>query len=75
MLAAAWRLVGQTLEGIADDLGGIDSAVRAQLKNDEEFRNTYLELYDFVTTLVRLGQEQFALLATSTSKTVLHQSR
>ena len=70
MLAAAWRLVGQTLDSIADDLGGDDSRVRELLKKDADFRDMYLELYEFVTNLVRACQEQFALLAT-TSSTVL----
>ena len=67
MLASGWRIVGQALDGIAEDLGGDDSRVRNMLKTDADFRNVYCEVYDFVVTLVRACQEQFALLATTSS--------
>lgn len=68
MLASAWRLVGQTLEGIADELGDQDNRIREKLQKDTEFRNLYLELRDHVNKLVDAAQSQFALLATTARK-------
>lgn len=71
MLASAWRLVGQTLEDIADELGGNDNKLRAKLQKDPDFRARYLELYDHVNKLVDVGQNKFALLATTARESSL----
>ena len=68
MLTSAWRLVGMTLEDIADDLGGVDSRVRERLEKDVQFRTRYLELYDLAGKLADAGQNKFALLATTARK-------
>ena len=73
MLAAAWRLTGQILEEIADELGDQDSRIREKLQKDTEFRNLYLELRDHVGKLVEAAQSQFALLATTARKLHLAQ--
>ncbi|KAJ3558020.1 hypothetical protein NM688_g1154 [Phlebia brevispora] len=64
MLASGWRLVGQTMEDIADAIGE-DSRIKEKLTKDPYFRNLYLELRDHVDQLVVVEQQQFALLATT----------
>ncbi|KAF8348288.1 hypothetical protein F5887DRAFT_880568 [Amanita rubescens] len=65
MLAAGWRIVRDTLiefavSGLADD------NVKTKLKNNHQFRQRYLTLYDMVGILVHLSQSQTSVLATTT---------
>jgi len=65
MLAAGWRVVRDTLiefavSGLADD------NVKTKLKNNHQFRQRYLTLYDMVGILVHLSQSQTSVLATTT---------
>ncbi|GBE81159.1 hypothetical protein SCP_0308850 [Sparassis crispa] len=64
MMAAAWRLVVETLSDLAEE-GLEDSPVKSQLKKSAGFRGRYLVLYDIVNTLAQAAQAKFALLATT----------
>ncbi|KAJ6500171.1 hypothetical protein C8R47DRAFT_1211730 [Mycena vitilis] len=65
MLASAWKIVSDTLHDLEDE-GLDDSAVKMQLKNDAAIRSKYLFLFHFVNTLVKMTQERFSVLATTT---------
>ncbi|KAG6831829.1 hypothetical protein H0H87_003748 [Tephrocybe sp. NHM501043] len=55
MLAAAWRLVSQTLAQLAVD-GVTDASIKSQLQNNMGIRSRYLNLYDLVNQLAASDQ-------------------
>ena len=64
MLASAWNIVSVTLNGFAmDDLN--DSNIKTTLRDDRDFRERYLVLYDMVNILVNMCQDKFSVLATA----------
>jgi hypothetical protein len=65
MLASAWKIVADTLHDLEDE-GLSDNNVKTQLKNNEALRSKYLFLYHFVTIVVKMMQERFSVLATTT---------
>ncbi|KAF7361625.1 hypothetical protein MVEN_00505800 [Mycena venus] len=65
MLASAWKIVADTLHDLEDE-GLTDLNVKTMLKNNESLRSKYLSLYHFVNILVKLTQERFSVLATTT---------
>ncbi|KAG6866749.1 hypothetical protein C0991_011408 [Blastosporella zonata] len=65
MLAAAWKLVSETLAQLALD-GVTDASIKLQLKNNVGIRTRYLVLYDLVNELVNISQSKFSVLATTT---------
>ena len=65
MLASAWNIVSVTLNGFAID-GLTDSNIKVKLKDDKDFRQRYLVLYDMVNILVNMCQDKFSVLATAT---------
>lgn len=67
MLASAWKIVSDTLHDLEDE-GLTDLNVNTQLKNNAALRSKYLFLYHFVTALVKMTQERFSVLATTTRK-------
>jgi hypothetical protein len=64
MLASAWRIVSETLNGLAID-GLTDKNVKTKLKNDPNLRARYLVLFDIVKILVKMDQDRFSVLATT----------
>lgn len=64
MLASAWRIVSETLNGLAID-GLTDKNAKTKLKNDSALRARYLVLFDIVKVLVKLDQDRFSVLATT----------
>ena len=67
LLASAWRLAGAMLmdiKQVAEDT----STIKAALREDIQFRNDYLVLYDLVNVIVNVNQQRFALLATTARK-------
>lgn len=67
MLASAWKIVSDTLHYLEDE-GVTDQNVRTQLKNNQEIRSKYVFVYNFVNTLVKMIQERFSVLATTTRR-------
>lgn len=67
MLAAAWRMVGETLQEL-EEQGLDDSTAREDLKKNEKMRSRYLLLFDTVNVLAQASQERLGLLATSSGK-------
>ncbi|KAF7315679.1 hypothetical protein MIND_00083500 [Mycena indigotica] len=67
MLAAAWKLVADTVHDLEDMGLRDDMDIKTQLKNDPELRIKYIALYTFVVnTLVKFLQDRFSVLATTT---------
>lgn len=64
MLASAWRIVSDTLNGLAID-GLTDKNAKTKLKNDPNLRARYLVLFDIVKILVKMDQDRFSVLATT----------
>ncbi|KAJ7647049.1 hypothetical protein FB45DRAFT_892185 [Roridomyces roridus] len=66
LLASAWRIVSDTLHDLEDE--NLPDAAEAQLhlKRDEALRNKFVFLYQFVSSLVKMTQERFSVLATTT---------
>lgn len=63
MLASAWNIVSVTLNGFAIDVD--DSNIKTKLRDDKDFRQRYLVLYDMVNILVNMCQDKFSVLATA----------
>jgi hypothetical protein len=63
MLASAWNIVSVTLNGFAMD-GLADTNIKKKLRDDKDFRQRYLVLYDMVNVLVNMCQDKFSVLAT-----------
>ncbi|KAF7980729.1 hypothetical protein HWV62_36739 [Athelia sp. TMB] len=64
MLASAWSIILGTLGELKlDGLG--DRTAQADLKKNEDLRARYLVLYDMVCKLAEIGQQKFAVLATT----------
>ena len=64
VLASAWDIVSVTLNGFAID-GIDDSNIKTKLRDDKDFRQRYLVLYDMVNILVNMCQDKFSVLATA----------
>ena len=64
MLASAWNIVSDTLNGFAID-SLTDKNIKAKLKDDKDMRERYLVLYDMVNILVNMCQVRFSVLATT----------
>lgn len=64
MLASAWNIVSDTLNGFAID-GLTDSNIKKKLRDDTDIRRRYLVLYDMVNILVNMCQDKFSVLATA----------
>ena len=64
MLASAWNIVSDTLNGFAID-GLTDKNIKTKLKDDHDLRKDYLVLYDMVNNLVNMCQVKFSVLATT----------
>jgi hypothetical protein len=65
MLASAWKIVSDSLDALAID-GVSDSNIKMKLKSDPHIRERYLVLYDMVNVLVKMSQDRFSVLATTT---------
>ena len=65
MLASAWNIVSDTLNGFAIE-GLTDKNIKTKLKDDKDMRQRYLVLYDMVNILVNMCQIKFSVLATTT---------
>jgi len=65
MLASAWKIVSDSLNALAVD-GVSDRNVKMKLKNNPDIRERYLVLYDMVNVLVKMSQDRFSVLATTT---------
>jgi hypothetical protein len=65
MLASAWKIVSDSLNALAVD-GVLDGNVKMKLKNNPDIRERYLVLYDMVNVLVKMSQDRFSVLATTT---------
>lgn len=65
MLASAWKIVSDSLNALAVD-GVLDRNVKMKLKNNPDIRERYLVLYDMVNVLVKMSQDRFSVLATTT---------
>ena len=64
MLASAWNIVSDTLNGFAID-GLTDRNIKTKLRDDKDIRQRYLVLYDMVNILVNMCQDKFSVLATA----------
>lgn len=64
MLASAWNIVSDTLNGFAID-GLTDRNIKSKLRDDNDIRQRYLVLYDMVNILVNMCQVKFSVLATT----------
>lgn len=64
MLASAWRIVSETLNGLVID-GLTDRNAKTKLKSDPALRTRYLVLFDIVKILVKMHQDRFSVLATT----------
>jgi hypothetical protein len=64
MLASAWNIVSDTLNGFAID-GLTDKNIKSKLRDDTDIRQRYLVLYDMVNNLVNMSQVKFSVLATT----------
>ena len=72
MLASAWNIVSDTLNGFAID-GLTDKNIKSKLRDDTDIRQRYLVLYDMVSNLVNMSQVKFSVLATTARTfTVFH---
>lgn len=65
MIASGWRIVLDTLRGLAKS-GLKDSTALAQLQQNPSLCSRYLALCDILNILVNLAQIHFSVLATTT---------
>lgn len=65
MLASAWKIVSDYLNALAVD-GVSDRNIKIKLKNNPDIRERYLFLCDMVNVLVKMSQDRFSVLATTT---------
>lgn len=64
MLASAWSIVSETLNGLVID-GLTDNNVKTKLRDDPDMRERYLILCDILDVLVKMNQDKFSVLATT----------
>jgi hypothetical protein len=74
MLASAWNIVSDALNGFAID-GLTDKNIKSKLRDNKDFRQHYLALYDIVNILVNICQVKFSVLATTARAFVVPHKR
>ena len=64
MLASAWSIVSEALNGLVID-GLTDNNVKTKLRDDPDMRERYLVLCDILDVLLKMNQDKFSVLATT----------
>lgn len=65
MLASVWKIVSDSLKQLAKD-GLTDQNVKQKLRDVPDLRERYLVLRHIVDVLVKMNQNKFSVLATTT---------